>query len=157
VAIARPWPSTALPLDPTIVYSAYGTRENGLKGVQKVLDAANPPTAAVCFNDLAAFGAMLGLRHRGLEAGSDFSLIGCDDVQEAAQWYPGLTTIKNFQDEMGRRDRGDADQPDRRSVGAAAARRADAGAGGARDHGAAEGAALKLDQASLSGLRFSAR
>ena len=68
-----------------------------------MLDAANPPTAAVCFNDLTAFGAMLGLRHRGLEAGSDFSLIGCDDVQEAAQWYPGLTTIKNFQDEMGRK------------------------------------------------------
>lgn len=92
-----------LPLDPAIVYSAYGTRENGLKGIQKVLDAENPPTAAVCFNDLTAFGAMLGLRHRGREAGVDFSLVGCDDVQEAAQWYPALTTLKNFQDEMGRK------------------------------------------------------
>lgn len=92
-----------LPLDPTIVYSAYGTRENGLKGVQKVLDAAEPPTAAVCFNDLTAFGAMLGLRHRGLEAGTDFSIVGCDDVQEAAQWYPALTTLKNFQEDMGRK------------------------------------------------------
>ena len=53
-------------------------------------------------DDLAAFGAMLGLRHRGREAGIDFSIIGCDDVQEAAQWYPALTTIRNFQDEMGR-------------------------------------------------------
>ncbi len=92
-----------LPLDPALVYSAYGTRENGLKGIQKVLDAAGPPTAAVCFNDLTAFGAMLGLRHRGREAGVDFSLVGCDDVQEAAQWYPALTTIKNFQEDMGRK------------------------------------------------------
>jgi LacI family transcriptional regulator len=92
-----------LAFDPALVHSAYGTRENGLKGIQAVLDAADPPTAAVCFNDLTAFGAMLGLRHRGLEAGRDFSLVGCDDVQEAAQWYPALTTVRNFQDEMGRK------------------------------------------------------
>lgn len=90
-------------IDPGLVYSAYGTRENGLKGIQTVLDATDPPTAAICMNDLAAFGAMLGLRHRGREAGIDFSIVGCDDVQEAAQWYPALTTIRNFQDEMGRK------------------------------------------------------
>lgn len=89
-------------LDPALVYPSYGTRENGLKGIQQVLDVADPPTAAVCFNDLAAFGAMLGLRHRGLDAGVDFSLVGCDDVQEAAQWFPALTTLHNFQEEMGR-------------------------------------------------------
>lgn len=98
-ALAR----NGLPLDPGIVYSASGTRENGLRGIQAVLDAHDPPTAAVCFNDLTAFGAMLGLRHRGREAGADFSIVGCDDVQEAAQWYPALTTIKNFQEEMGRK------------------------------------------------------
>ncbi len=67
-----------------------------------MLDRPEPPTAALCFNDLIAFGAMLGLRHRGLEAGTDFSLVGCDDVKEAALWYPALTTIHNRQDEMGR-------------------------------------------------------
>lgn len=92
-----------IPLDMAIVYPSYGTRENGLKGIQHVLDVADPPTAAVCFNDLAAFGAMMGLRHRGREAGVDFSLVGCDDVQEAAQWFPALTTLQNFQEEMGRR------------------------------------------------------
>lgn len=92
-----------LPVDPSLVYPGHGTRENGSKGIQTVLDASDPPTAAVCMNDLAAFGAMLGLRHRGREAGIDFSIVGCDDVQEAAQWYPALTTIRNFQDEMGRK------------------------------------------------------
>lgn len=92
-----------LPLDKAIVWPGYGTRENGFRGVHAVLDVADPPTAAVCFNDLTAFGAMMGLRHRGLEAGRDFSLVGCDDVQEAALWYPALTTIKNFQTDMGRK------------------------------------------------------
>lgn len=90
-----------LPFDPTLVHMGIGTRENGLKGIQHVLDAADPPTAAFCMNDIAAFGAMLGLRHRGREAGRDFSIVGCDDVKEAAQWFPALTTVHNFQDEMG--------------------------------------------------------
>ncbi len=89
-------------LDPALVFPGHGTRENGSRGIQAVLDAPDPPTAAVCMNDLSAFGAMLGLRHRGREAGRDFSIVGCDDVQEASQWYPALTTIRNFQDEMGR-------------------------------------------------------
>lgn len=52
-------------------------------------------------NDLAAFGAMLDLRHHGLEAGRDFSIVGCDDVKETAQWFPALTTVYNYQNEMG--------------------------------------------------------
>lgn len=87
--------------DPAIVYFGIGTRENGLRGIQHVLDAGEPPTAAFCMNDIAAFGAMLGLRHRGREAGRDFSIVGCDDVKEAAQWFPALTTVHNFQNEMG--------------------------------------------------------
>ena len=92
-----------LPLDPALIHLGYGTRETGLLGVQKLLDLPDPPTAAFCFNDLTAFGAMLGLRHRGLEAGRDFSIVGADDVKEAAQWYPALTTLQNHQEEMGRR------------------------------------------------------
>jgi len=91
-----------LPVDPGLIHDGYGTREAGLIGIRAVLEQPDPPTAAVCFNDLSAFGAMLGLRHLGREAGRDFSIIGCDDVREAAQWYPALTTIHNRQDEMGR-------------------------------------------------------
>jgi LacI family transcriptional regulator len=92
-----------LPVDPTLIYKDFGTRQTGLAGVQRVLDLPEPPTAAFCFNDLTAFGALLGLRHRGREAGVDFSIVGCDDVQEAAQWYPALTTVRNHHAEMGRR------------------------------------------------------
>ncbi|MCP8939706.1 LacI family DNA-binding transcriptional regulator [Alsobacter sp. SYSU M60028] len=91
-----------IPLDPALMFPAYGTRENGLAAIQAALALPDPPTAAVCFNDLAAFGAMNGLRHLGREAGRDFSIVGCDDVAEAAQWFPALTTVRNRQDEMGR-------------------------------------------------------
>lgn len=91
-----------LPFDPALMIGGLGNRETGARGVMELLDLPDPPTAAVCFNDLIAFGALLGLRHRGLEAGADFSVVGCDDVQEAALWYPALTTIHNRQDEMGR-------------------------------------------------------
>lgn len=112
-----------LPFDPELVFHGFGTRETGLLGVQKVLAVADPPTAAMCFNDLTAFGAMLGLRHCGKEAGRDFALVGCDDVKEAAQWYPALTTVHNHQDEMGRhaaslllRRLADPDAPQKRIV-----------------------------------------
>jgi LacI family transcriptional regulator len=88
--------------EPCLLHPGFGTRETGLRGVQALLDLPERPTAAICFNDLTAFGAMLGLRHRALEAGRDFSIVGCDDVKEAAQWFPALTTISNRQHEMGR-------------------------------------------------------
>jgi LacI family transcriptional regulator len=93
--------SLGLPVDESWLVEGFGTRDTGFTGIQAVLDMPGAPTAAACFNDLVAFGAMLGLRHRNREAGRDFSLVGCDDVSEARQWYPGLTTIQNHQSQMG--------------------------------------------------------
>ena len=50
---------------------------------------AEPPTAALCFNDAVAFGVMLALRKRGLEPGADFAVVGFDDVVEAAALRAG--------------------------------------------------------------------
>jgi LacI family transcriptional regulator len=88
-------------IDESWLFEGFGTRDTGFSGIQSVLDMPGAPTAAACFNDLVAFGAMLGLRHCNREAGRDFSLVGCDDVSEARQWYPGLTTIQNHQGQMG--------------------------------------------------------
>lgn len=90
-----------IPVDPALVYEGLTTREVGFAAIRHLLTLPDPPTAAVCFNDLAAFGTMLGLRHEGLEPGRDFSVVGCDDIKEAALWSPALTTIHNRQNELG--------------------------------------------------------
>jgi LacI family transcriptional regulator len=92
-----------LPVDPDLMVVGPPTRHAGFEIIQRLLDLDAPPTAAICINDLTAFGVMLGLRHRGREAGRDFSVVGSDDVGEAALWAPGLTTVDNHQADIGRR------------------------------------------------------
>jgi LacI family transcriptional regulator len=45
---------------------------------------------------------MLGLRHLGQEPGRDCSVVGGDDVAEAALWLPPLTTVAVDAQALGR-------------------------------------------------------
>ena len=51
------------------------------------------PTAAVCFNDRVAIGAMHALAARGLRAGRDLGIVGFDDIAEARWTQPALSTV----------------------------------------------------------------
>lgn len=79
--------------DEHIMISCPASREAGMQAITQLLDIPTPPTATVCFNDILAFGVMLGLRARGLEPGRDFSVSGCDDIAESALWRPALTSV----------------------------------------------------------------
>lgn len=83
-----------IPADPTLVAAGPPSRGFGFAAIHRLLDIADPPTAAICFNDVIAFGAMLGLRQRGIEPGRDFAVVGYDDLAEAALWTPALTTVR---------------------------------------------------------------
>jgi LacI family transcriptional regulator len=80
-------------IEPGLIVPTGATREDGAAAIKTLLKSRHPPTAAVCFNDLTAFGVMLGLRQIGLEPGRDFAVVGCDDVSEAALWNPALTSV----------------------------------------------------------------
>ncbi|UQR66659.1 LacI family transcriptional regulator [Bradyrhizobium sp. C-145] len=82
-----------IPLEPRLVLSGAETRDVGMAQVLELLDLPEPPTAVVCFNDIVAFGAMLGLRSLNLTPGEDFSVVGFDDIAEATLWRPALTTV----------------------------------------------------------------
>lgn len=82
-----------VPFDPNLMLSCTANREGGAEAIKTLLARPNPPTAAACYNDVVAFGVMLGLRQLGREAGHDFAVTGCDDITEAALWSPGLTSI----------------------------------------------------------------
>jgi LacI family transcriptional regulator len=89
-------------LEPRLVLSGPATRDVGMAHVLSLLDLPEPPTAVVCFNDVVAFGAMLGLRSRELTPGKDFSVVGFDDIAEATLWRPALTTIAISRPEIGK-------------------------------------------------------
>ncbi|MBR1222535.1 LacI family DNA-binding transcriptional regulator [Bradyrhizobium sp. U87765 SZCCT0131] len=80
-------------IDEELIIPGPPTRSFGAATVKALLTNPNPPTAAVCFNDVIAFGVMLGLRQVGLEPGRDFAVMGYDDLAEAELWTPALSTV----------------------------------------------------------------
>lgn len=74
----------------------------GHQGVQKLLALRDVPTAIFAANDLSALGAMDAVREHGLRIPEDISLVGFDDIPQAAIAYPKLTTVRQPLDQMGR-------------------------------------------------------
>ncbi len=82
-----------LTADEALCPSCPPTRDGGYAVIQGLLDCPDPPTAALCYNDVVAFGVMLAVQARGYTSGRDFAVVGCDDIAEAALWQPALTTV----------------------------------------------------------------
>ena len=80
-------------LDARLVVRCPPDRRSGRHAVGKLLGQEAPPSAALCFNDIVAFGVIAGLRARGIEPGADFAVTGFDDVDEATESWPPLTTV----------------------------------------------------------------
>jgi DNA-binding LacI/PurR family transcriptional regulator len=60
-------------------------------------------TAVLCGNDSMALGALRALAERGRQVPADVSVVGFDDVPEAAFSLPPLTTVRQDLGELGRR------------------------------------------------------
>jgi len=58
-------------------------------------------TAIVCYNDVAAIGAIRAIRDHGLRIPEDISVVGFDDIESAAFYNPSITTIRQPLHEMG--------------------------------------------------------
>lgn len=69
-----------------------------------IADLADLPdaTAFVASNDQMALGAMLALKERGYRIPRDVSVVGTDDIPEAAYFDPPLTTLRNDFEAQGR-------------------------------------------------------
>ena len=87
--------------DEALMLTSPVTRSGGYKAVRKMIEDSPHPTAILCYNDVVAFGVMLGLRSYGLEPGTDVSVVGFDDVEEASLWNPPLTTVSAIPIQMG--------------------------------------------------------
>jgi LacI family transcriptional regulator len=69
------------------------TREEGARAMGDLLQRPNSPTAAICYNDVCAFGAIVAFMEAGLRPRADFGVVGFDDIADAALARPALTTI----------------------------------------------------------------
>lgn len=96
------------------------TPELGFAPTNQLLDRGGEFTALICYNDIAAIGAIRALVNHGLRVPEDVSVVGFDDIQGAAFHNPSLTTIRQPLGEMGavaarillQRIRGSATFPD---------------------------------------------
>ena len=78
-----------------------GTYESGYKTMKACLEQRNIkdiPTAFFCQSDVAAIGAIRVLEEFGISVPNDISLVGYDDIQEAAYCKPALTTVGGSMD-----------------------------------------------------------
>ncbi|MBS1814170.1 MAG: LacI family DNA-binding transcriptional regulator [Acidobacteria bacterium] len=76
--------------------------EPGRVATMKLLERNEPFTAIFAFNDHSAMGAIVALREAGRDVPNDVSVVGFDDIPSAATNNPGLTTVRQPLQEMGR-------------------------------------------------------
>jgi DNA-binding LacI/PurR family transcriptional regulator len=77
--------------------------EHGGAMLTRLLDSPAPPTAVVCASDALALGAMFAASARGLAIGRELAVVGFDDAPTAALVRPGLTSLRQPLEEVGRR------------------------------------------------------
>lgn len=77
------------------------TPELGYGPAEELLLRSQDFTAVVCYNDIAAIGAIRAFVDRGLRVPGDISVVGFDDIQGASFNNPSLTTIRQPLHQMG--------------------------------------------------------
>ena len=88
---------------PTIAEVSQYDETGGAEGMRKLLEKSQVPDGVFAANDLMAIGVIKTLRDKGLRVPQDIAVVGFDDIPAAALVTPALTTIRQFQLEMGRR------------------------------------------------------
>jgi LacI family transcriptional regulator len=90
------------PVDPKLVYEGDFHQPEGYAGGNTLLSLNNPPTAIFVSNDVMAMGAMDAARSRGSRIPDDISILGFDDIPQAQNVRPALTTVRQPLEKMGR-------------------------------------------------------
>jgi len=75
--------------------------ELGYTIAQKLMKESMDFTAIVCFNDIAALGAIRAVGDAGLRTPEDISVIGFDDIRMSVFARPSITTIRQPLQQMG--------------------------------------------------------
>ena len=68
--------------------------QSGYETAKELLARKIPFTALVVYNDISAVGAIRAIKETGLRVPEDISVVGFDDIREAAYHLPSLTTVR---------------------------------------------------------------
>jgi LacI family transcriptional regulator len=91
-----------IPADPGLICEGDFFQTRGYTAANELLALSDPPTAIFASNDVMAFGVMEGVRDHHLRIPEDISIVGFDDVPQATQVHPPLTTVRQPLEQMGR-------------------------------------------------------
>jgi DNA-binding LacI/PurR family transcriptional regulator len=101
MAVARDLKLTVLPELVEQLQLRVSTPELGFEPANALIQRGADFTALLCYNDIAAIGAIRALMNHGLQVPTDVSIVGFDDIQSAAFHNPSLTTIRQPLAQMG--------------------------------------------------------
>jgi LacI family transcriptional regulator len=93
--------AAAIPLNEDLIEIGDYTTETALICARKLLSLRDRPTAIFAANDMSAMGVYQAACELGLRIPGDLSVIGFDNLREAAYLNPPLTTIDQFVEKMG--------------------------------------------------------
>ncbi len=79
------------------------TLEGGARAMQRLLEIEPRPDAVFAANDLMAIGAIMACKARGLRVPEDIAVMGFDDIMTDRIVSPALTTVSQFQSNLGRK------------------------------------------------------
>jgi DNA-binding LacI/PurR family transcriptional regulator len=91
------------PLDGLPIMVAPNDRQDGAPYAGQLIDRVPGLTAIAAMSDILAMAAIDAARERGLRVPEDLSVVGFDDIPDAAEMDPPLTTIAQPIAEKGRR------------------------------------------------------
>lgn len=93
--------AAGVPWDDIVTVNVVGnSRSGGAKAARLVVDGDPEVTALVALSDVLALGVLAAFAERGLTPGRDVSVLGFDDIPDAAA--AGLSTVRQSPLERGR-------------------------------------------------------
>jgi len=93
--------AAGIPFDPALVVDGGYRAAASTAGAHALLDLDDAPTAVFAANDLSGIEMIRVATERGLRVPEDLSVVGFDDVPEAAAHAPQLTTVRQPLADMG--------------------------------------------------------
>jgi LacI family transcriptional regulator len=93
--------AAGIPLNEDLIEIGDYTTETAVICARKLLSLADRPTAIFAANDMSAMGVYEAAREFGLQIPGDLTVIGFDNLREAAYLNPPLTTIDQSLEKMG--------------------------------------------------------